>query len=87
MISLVGTAASEAPQRVRHEGARLISGDSEVPRLSTYKLHAEEQAMRRLACLSTEQGSPIWAQAARGKAVSQMQCICFGSEHEPGLAS
>lgn len=84
MISLVGTAASEAPQRVHHEGTCLISGDSEVPRLSTYKLHAEEQAMHHLVCLSTEQG---WGQAAQGRPVSQMQCIRFGSEHEPGLAS
>lgn len=60
MISLAGTAASEALRRVRNEGARLISKDSKVPWLSTYELHAEEQAMHRLAHLGTEQGSLIW---------------------------
>lgn len=77
VILLVGTAASEALRRVRDEGARLISGDSEVPCLSTYKLHTEEQAMHRLARLHTEQGSPIQGQAVRGGSVPQMQCICF----------
>ena len=78
MISLAGTAASEALRRVRNEGARLISEDSEVPWLSTYELHAEEQAMHWLARLGTEQGSPIWGQVGQGRSVPQMRCICFG---------
>lgn len=78
MISLAGTVASEAPWRVCDEGAHLISEDSEVPCLSTYKLHTEEQGMHHLARLGTEQGSPIWGQAVRGGSVSQMRCICFG---------
>lgn len=74
MILLAGTAASVAPWRVRNEGARLISRDSEVPRSSTYKLLAEEQATHRLTRLSAERGSPVWGQAVRGGSVPQMRC-------------